>query len=283
MTRRSIVLASLLGAVALIIAFVSYRKSSEPTYQGKRVIEWALELNGPQDTTPATRFFLEAPPEVVPVLARALSQEESVGKRTALSAGRWMPERMRGRLHRLVGTYERDHRRTSAAYALELMGTNAIAALPQLSEALHDFQPAVRFRAGRALGRIGPAALPALIAAIEDGTSTAQIAAMQGLSLMGTEAAEAVPALIKALELPSVRTEACNTLVGIGRPAALPLCATLQHTNVVVQSFALAALARMGPLARPAIPELTKALEDPSLPVRSAVVHAITAIESRGD
>lgn len=265
-------------ALALGVAFFAYQHFSEPQYDGKRVIDWALELNGPGDTGPAKKFFTQASPEIVLILGQALSQKESPSKKTFIAIGERMPLISRARFYRLFDPFKLDRKRRAAATALELMGPKAQPALPQLAEALHDFDPAISYLAGRTLGKIGKPALPTLIAALTDGTSNAQKMAMQGLRLMGADATEAVPALLRALELPAVRVDASTTLAEIGRPAVGPLVSALQHTNSVVQSLALSALARIGPLARQAIPQLTQALEHPSPEVRSAAAQALVAI-----
>jgi hypothetical protein len=89
-----------------------------------------------------------------------------------------------------------------AVEELGKMGPAAAEAVPALITALGDAEPAVRSGATHALGRIGAAAVPALISALGDAEREVRYWAAHALGQI-RQAAEALPALSKALKDPS--------------------------------------------------------------------------------
>ena len=96
------------------------------------------------------------------------------------------------------------NRATGAASALRLLGPGGERAVPELVKALEHEDVELRRVAASALGAIGAAAselaLPALIRALEDDGFLVGSEAASALARMGPRAAEAVPALERALE-----------------------------------------------------------------------------------
>jgi HEAT repeat protein len=80
-----------------------------------------------------------------------------------------------------------DRVRTNALSGLQVLGTAAAPAVPQLIDALKDKDDNNRFRSALVLGRIGPAAkdaVPALTAALQDPNAKVRSQAQRALSLI---------------------------------------------------------------------------------------------------
>ena len=70
------------------------------------------------------------------------------------------------------------------------------------------------------LGRIGKPAIPAMIITLHDKDPALRTFAVRALAEMQDEAVEAVPALIAALNDPSIQVEVVDALARIGQAAA---------------------------------------------------------------
>ncbi len=224
------------------------------------------------------------------------------------------PDILRGRLPEPALTEgESPGVRAAGARALGAMGKAARPAVPALFAALADPSESVRFEAAQALSRLepGPADVPSLAAALssrdayvrgfaawalgnlgpaaaeavpalvtalnEDETATVVAAA---LARIGTGAAEAVPALVTSLRSPDAgrRWRAARTLGRIGAPAAAAvpdLEAALKDPNEGVRLHAARALGRIGAAARSAAPALQRATGDPDASVRQEARAAL--------
>lgn len=123
-------------------------------------------------------------------------------------------------------TSEQDIVRYRAAKALARMGRKAAAAVPKLTELLNDSKGQIQEAALEALAAMGPAAKDAVpeIAkkVVGDDVSLAREAA-RTLRALGPHAAPAVPSLAKALDSndPNLCAEAAQALAAVG-PEALP-------------------------------------------------------------
>jgi hypothetical protein len=132
-------------------------------------------------------------------------------------------------------------RHEEAEHAFEMLGTNAVSAVPELIRIYQQNISASSQRcAALALGHIGRGAQPALPALIQRFTHTnsdTRFYAISAVMSIGGEPAVVVPALTSALKDP----------------------------NVHVRWNALSGLIRFGGRARPAIPEILKMLDDPGM------------------
>lgn len=178
-------------------------------------------------------------------------------------------------------------------YVVVLLGRQGAAAQPAvgaLSKLLNDENPEVRREAVLALGRIGPgakAAVPALIKRFNEcfdcnGTECYSLA--YALGRIGSP--EAAPVLLKAIgsrDQPLAIFGAW-ALVQIAPkdPATaaktLPLLVRGLHASEPrFRRGAAEAIGQLGPAAKPALPELIKALKDEDASVREAIEQAIAA------
>ena len=100
---------------------------------------------------------------------------------------------------------------------------------------------------------------------------------------MGSQAAEAIPALIRALadQSPEVRQAVAEALgtIGLQISDVVPaLAQALADQNIAVREAVAEALRIIGPQAMEAVPALIQALADQSPEVRQAVAEALKAI-----
>jgi HEAT repeat protein len=206
-----------------------------------------------------------------------------------------------------------------AAAALVAYGPAAVTAL---REGLRDKEPGVRLNAVVALGRIGPpalAAVPDLAVLLQAPEVEIRLASSRSLAQLGPAAKEAAPALQAVLgnEDKVLRVLAAEALLRIdpAHPAAkATLQPLLQDGDPRVRALAAAALiqgdpaqakellpvvvngridleiaealARLGPVGKPAVPAMRVALDAldnaGTIPQRQALVRALRAIGPDG-
>jgi hypothetical protein len=132
-------------------------------------------------------------------------------------------------------------RHEEAEYAFEMLGTNAVAAVPALIRIYErDISPSSQRCAALSLGHIGrgaQAALPALFRNFTHTNGDVRFYAVSAVMHIGGEPGVVVPALTSALRDP----------------------------NVNVRWNALSGLSCFGGRARPAVPEILKMLDDPGM------------------
>lgn len=195
---------------------------------------------------------------------------------------------------------------TPSAVAVSELGTNAIPAIVKMSltrnsqpkEWLimqlqkhpkllpHNYATAARRRerANRALGVIGPpaqAAVPYYLDALTNGDSLTRKLALNGLGSMNLWAGDAVPTLISLRNDAEIRGNLIATLGHIRqRPDfCVPFFTqALGDTNINVRRNAAYSLGCFGAEAKPALPALTNALQDPQ--IAQVAGNAIGAIQA---
>jgi HEAT repeat protein len=185
--------------------------------------------------------------------------------------------------------------RRSAAVALGNIGPGAGAAAPGLTALLRDDDRGLRVEAARALWRIdrGREAVAFVIRACDE-KGEQRVRAVDALGEMGPEAARAVPALRKALQDPdeSARVPIALALwrlqrrvegpglVSDPRQGALAVLTRLLREGRPEERWsAAAAVRRIGPEARPAVPALVGCLRDEDPGLREEAADALGAID----
>ena len=121
--------------------------------------------------------------------------------------------------------------------------------------------------------------LMGLIQSLHRDASSAQQAA-RALGHMGPDAAPAAGDLVQALQFDedAVFAAVSDALVSIGAPSLAPLKLVLGHPNFIMRYRAALILARFGPQARAAAPELVGLLTDPQTEVHNAAQTALIQI-----
>lgn len=226
------------------------------------------------------------PPAAVSALCSATGDSDSLVRQTALAAlGRIGPDADSAApdVIRALMSGPTDERLT-AAYALGRFRAGAKETVPPLIEALNDPDAEVRQAAARAIGTLGQvadAAAPVLIAGLKNNRQVAiRIAIVNCLGQIGLASGVTVPALVDALKDPSidVRLGAITALAKVGSrsDAAIPaLLAALRDEEVASSAGYYLGLLRSD--ARLVVPELARALKDPSPSCRSAAAYALGA------
>ena len=241
--RGRIVIGLLLASV---LAWLVWRASGtqEPVFKGRTLTSW-LESHVPTSSanppynSPGWHRADEALRAIgsnaVPTLLEMIRAKDPPPWRLKLLqfAGRFRLTRVNYRY-----AYPRNE---EAQYAFEVLGTNAVSAVPELIKIYEDdVSPSSQRCAARALGHIGREAQPALPNLMRRFTHTnseVRFNAVSAVMYIGGEPGVVVPALISALKDPSVNVR-WNALVG---------------------------LSGFGTRARPAVPEILKMIDDPGM------------------
>jgi HEAT repeat protein len=208
--------------------------------------------------------------------------------------------------------------REKAALALGKFGAEGRAAVPALVDLVKDPRTSdlVRREAVEALGQIGPearAAVGALFALLDrpdsddpfipigslpgdeqyDSDNDEQRLGDQFLPLrskaviaLGWIGPAALPELLRALDHPqSHRRQTIGQALGRMQPPEVGplLVQALADSSPRIREGVALALGKMGPSAKPAVPALTRALEDPSRLVRVRAAKALWKIDGQAD
>jgi hypothetical protein len=142
-------------------------------------------------------------------------------------------------------------RHEEAAYAFEVLGKSAVSAVPELIKIYEKrISPSSQGCAAVALRHVGrgaQAALPVLIRDFTHTNGSLRFYAVSAVMDIGGEPAVVIPALMSALKDPSVDVR-CNALAGLNR---------------------------FGSVARPAVPEILKMLNDPGMVGGSSIIPQV--------
>ena len=208
--------------------------------------------------------------------------------------------------------------RSQAIRALATMGEPARAAVPELVPLLAVQDPAVGYRAlkllealldrttarkelpdllqlaisqptshaGQLVGTLAPDdVIPLLSPSIRVGDPALRAAAIHLAGRFGRRGAEAVPALIEALESPepAVALAAAESLgeVAAGEPAVRALGRALENPSQDVRWRSASALEQIGPAAAAALPALRTHLQDPAEYVRICSARAMGVVSGK--
>ncbi|MEP6670462.1 MAG: HEAT repeat domain-containing protein [Chthoniobacter sp.] len=163
-----------------------------------------------------------------------------------------------------------------------LLSNSAVrqAAVPKLAALLKDNNPAVRERAARALGRVGPGAVDALPTLLQAArTADGAPAYADALAQIGPKA---LPALLDILQKskPAESKWVLRILHSFGPPAVPVLAEALKSNTPEVRIAAANALAEMGHEADTAAKSLFVSTKDSSPAVQAAAFRALVAVHA---
>lgn len=213
--------------LALLAGLLCTRHQPEVVaYRGRPVRDWALQV-GAADAgrrEEAGVVLQELGTNAVPELLKMLGARDSF-----LRLGFWrLTQKLPGQAQIILGRLTRPPEgvrlRTMAARCLGMLGPKAEKAVPALAAAMRTDQVReVCAEAAGALGRIRGPAIPELTSALADKKPYVRYVAIGGVGELGPEAAAAAPALFKALEDDdNIRVPAGLILSRLG-PTVLPL------------------------------------------------------------
>jgi len=182
--------------------------------------------------------------------------------------------------------------RIHAAFALaRISPQNAQEAVAVLIEVLQEEMPDQRRYAARVLSRLGPratAAVPALINALKDQDAGVRSESAAALAQIGPDAKAAVDPLISVLkdEEARVRLNAARALYRISKERTKLAVGVfrdhLKDPEAKNRYITAKMLCDVGPDAKDAVDDLTKALDDESEIVRDAAQEALRIINPEG-
>ena len=290
--KTIILLASVILALAVVL--IVFRKR-ESEYQGRSLSEWLTDFEGNTPEVRSSAKFLAAADAIrhigtsaLPYLIEQLRYNPDSKTQQALASGL-------DRLPQSIVPSNLDDWRSGqtgldnaerAVIAIQILGTNALPALPELVRIAQDPASEDRaYRVVRALDNIGPQGIPALcqIVSNTNAPSPARHTAALTIGFFGTNSFEAVPFLIRCLDDPNedVSVGATHALGQIRSvsPASVPaLIRMLQDPSPRKRGTAAQSLAHYGPEATPAIPALRQALTNTNLYVQNEARRALLII-----
>jgi HEAT repeat protein len=177
--------------------------------------------------------------------------------------------------------------RDNAVEALAEMELQALPAVPMLIQWLQDTNPAVVTMAITALGELAlwpDIVVPALTNKLRDEVVRRDV--IEALGSFEKDGSPAIPSLLGFLtdSHPETVAAAASALGDIGDQADIvtPALAKLlvEHSAETVRAAAAASLAQFGERARPALPLLRAALENPNQDVRDSARSVLEAISA---
>ena len=228
------------------------------------------------------------PAIMIPALEKVLDQTDDASVDLALDALASLgPEAV----PQLVKALEHPSARAHVAYILGRIGPEAKPALGALVDMLDDEDPNVRRETRFAIASMGPeakAAVPALIKMLSTGTPEDRYGAVFALGSIGPDAMDAKATLQKMLDHDDefLALTAAWALARIHPECpvsslkTVPLLAKgLSSPEAKVRLEAAESLRCLGPLAKPAVDALKKALKDDDDEVREMAAQALEATQ----
>lgn len=273
-----------------VISFLAIRPS-EPSYNGRTLSRWLQQYTEYQEyhypaAQAAAPYILEAQEAIratgtnaIPVALRWISYEPSLFTLTLIHfMQNFAP---------VIGTVSMTKRERfvfQAEMVFDILGSDARPAIPELTRLAIESRNETRvFRCARALVAIGPEGVSGLITIISAPNCKARYAAAAVTSGLGSNAAPAIPILLRSASDPDDRL-ACAASETLGDVALSPslvipaLTSTLQSTNAYRRASAARGLAGFGVAAKSAAPDLQQALTDPTQIVRQQATNALLRI-----
>jgi len=230
-------------------------------------------------------------PAHVKAFSTLLADDDRTVRGIGLSAARQMREEDQAaavpRLAAMLDAQREDkpaNRESVARLLAALKSAAAEATEPLATAATSDPVPTVRGACLVALAQIAePAAAAPLVAkGLADMEAAVRLVAAARLRLIGAAAAPASKELAAALadDDSRVRAAAAETLVKIGKPAVADVIAQLKSENLDARKLALYCLAKLGPAAKDAKPEVERCLMDADGDVKKLAEAALKNMRS---
>jgi HEAT repeat protein len=306
--KRLFLLFSLAAVFVVAGVVFLWRISGNTYYHGRPVKEWSKRAyaNDPQGKTALKALGSNA----VPALIELLQTKDSPLRKRAWSYFPSLPKKWQAQVWQKVGPPLAVNTRQAAAASLGIIGPDAKAAIPALTEAMQDREGTVRWDAASALGRIGKDSVPPLISALHDPEIPVRHAAAATLGQVGPSAELAVPALLQTLgdTNETIRNSTADSLWRLGGAGQLALIDASVHATGLAREAAarrlewlnasgMGAVSAMVNLSRDGNPQLRRraieslgllgagnplarkayvsALNDPVSDVRLAAIHVL--------
>lgn len=298
--RRRFILLFLAGSIAFgLVGFLS--KPAEPSYKGRSLKEWMDIYMWPDNPTvgdlfPRKIYFEERDARqeeaadavrnigtnAVPALLEWEDKDSRVAWKVKLHAA--LPKVVRGWQPVEWWLIEEDQFRvTRALIAFYILGSNGLAAVPELSHRMTTRNSDSGVKAGLALGNMGRVGLPALIAALTNTQSPNRVMLARSVASATKIASNDLSGIVALAQC------VLDANTGVGTEAAMELGFITNQTGVAVPALVeglkqpggqvrarcAAALANYGWQARSAIPVLLQYQNDSDWFVRQSVSNAL--------
>ncbi len=289
MKARSKTLLLLAGSVLAAMLVAVFLRSREPACDGRSLSEWLEILVEPDwadlpgvDSRLAIR---KIGTNALPYLATFLTYEAPPWKSRFYRVLDQLPDAV---VPEWLSVDRSELRAMGSIKAFEILGSMASPAVPRLAVLLNNTtNKELTCRAAFALAGIGRQGLGPLLAVVTNRQSRLRAECLSSMWTMGAEALPALPHIIQCVDDPD--TAVARTAVGlIGGLRLAPeqsvpaLARSLTNAAPEVRHRAIRSLIRFKAEARPAIPALLVALEDPFLSVRYAATNALRDIDPQG-
>jgi HEAT repeat protein len=251
--KRLILYACLTAAIAAVVYYVT--RPAEPQFAGKSLSYWVENIWADKEGAQleSAEAFRQMGANAVPHLIRMLGEKDS-----SSSAIETIIEKLPANVQNKVRFLRtRDER---AAYALEIIGPAAAAAIPRLIEKMGDFVmgPDAPNPFVLALEGIGPKSVVPLAKALRHPELNIRCNALIVLAGFGTNSIQALPDILKVDgQTSDERIRVVHAISQIERvpEIAVPL-GYLSDASSDVQYAAIDALSTYGTAARDAVPKL---------------------------
>jgi HEAT repeat protein len=218
------------------------------------------------------------------VLIEALYSEDFTTRMRAVSFIGYRGQTAKEAVPALVKLLENNQMRESALSALKAIGPSASAAIPALYNAITAYpeQPSTRWKAAHALANIGEAAIPTLKKGADSDNLYERIwcrAALARIEGPKSNHLQYLSTLLSSTDRKTVLVAVkALTMIGPAAKPVLPKIIAAMDNPVAPKEDIAVLLAQMGKDASPAIPKLVKFLDDPHAFTRNRAALALSMI-----
>lgn len=279
MKRRIFLIALLVAVLGALAWFVLH--PHEPVYEGKSLSFWleryeSTEIAGAtsQEHFQAEQAVRHIGTNALPTFLRLLRARDH---RLTVRFGEWLARQNLVKIHLFAAA----QKNFLAASGFEILGREARQSVPDLIKIfdanLSDFS---RTETARALGCIGPAAKPAIPSLLNGLAEMKTMGRRGGVTAPCRFASAGQAGLVYAFVWPEQEILTALARIHSEPELVVPVLVTYSaDTNTMVALLALRGLAAFGPAARPAVPNLVKALAATDASVRSQAAIALRKID----
>lgn len=289
-----------LACAALLLVAIRCLFPREPSYQGKRLSEWARILGSTEPTygdthpvpmerqslrTEAIQAIRSIGTNATPIALRYCRAKESATQRKILD---WLKGEECPHGKDLISLrFTRDHDyRYVAIYTFKALGSDAKAAAPELIRLFQDDDLDIQRAAAVSLYMIGPETIPLLLETLANTNECSRINALGTLGAFTTNATHALPAVLSCLEdnRRSVRVQVARTLpylVGPTNEIISKLLGCLKHGEPELRDAAALSLGQIGREPERVVPELLAQIGT-ATNAQGNAYHLIKALEEFG-
>jgi hypothetical protein len=212
--RATALLLLIVGAALVTLHCI---RTSEPSYHGRLLSAWVNQYGGnyrpPVGTDPAATAIRAIGTNGLPYLTAWAVDEPTLFGRHHLS---WAPKPIIDMVDHLAR--RRVYRAEASRHAIEMLGTNAAAAIPELARLMMNTRDqAIRFRTALTINHLGPQALPAMLLMLSNAPATEKplLSSIIGSGLpQNVYSRDQVPLLFPILQMPDdyLRSAASNAV-----------------------------------------------------------------------